>query len=442
MVNLILLEMENRVYQGANYMFIGTRIRLLRKEKDLTLKELSEGIMSVPYLSNIEAGKVEPNTEMLMRLAERLHVPKEYLLKHSLASTETREELEHLYRLAANDFMKARELIEEYSKDKFRYSNVYHEVLFKVIYCIYLYKIDEYEKATALNDNFISQFIEEGQIEHLPFNGKLAFLYFWGISNYYKKNLISSLKYFEKLIEILPSTHDFRPNAYYNMAAISYELRRYNESLKYARKSLQLHIENHNWIKIGELYNFIGIIYWENGDLEDANKYLDKSLEIAELKDIVHLKQRIIHNKGLIAKKAEKYFDAIQYFYSTIALRKEANNPNLLCSYLGIIECYLLLDDIERAIEIAKTAQKYINSEADMYRYELQYADILCKLGDKQTYIEKIENVINYYEVNQNRQELVGLYRKAGDYYFQNRKYKDAAIHYHKELINQEEMNR
>ncbi|MGN7299565.1 tetratricopeptide repeat protein [Ferdinandcohnia sp. SAFN-114] len=423
-------------------MFIGTRIKLLRKERGLTLKELSEGIMSVPYLSNIEAGKFEPNKEMLKSLAERLKVPKEYLLNHSVASQEAREELEQLYLLAANDFMKAKDLIKEYSKDKFRYSAVYHEILFKIIYCVYLYKIGEYEKATSLNVNCISHYIKEDQIDRVPFNGRLAFLYFWGVSNYYKRNLISSLKYFEKLIEILPLGNNFRPNAFYNMSAITYELRRYNESLKHAKKSLELHIENHNWIKIGELYNFIGVIYWEIGDLEEANKYLDKSLEIAELKEIITLKQRIVHNKGLIAQKAEKYFEAIEYYYTTIALRKETNSPDLLCSYLGIVECYLLLDDIEKANEIAKIAQKYINSESDMYRFELQHAEILYKIGEKQSFIEKIENVINYYEENQNRQELVGLYQKAGDYYFQNRKYKDAAIHYHKELINQEELNR
>jgi len=423
-------------------MFIGIRIRLLRKEKGLTLKDLSEGIISVPYLSNIEAGKFEPNADILAMLAERLHVPKEYLVNHNTDYNDGREELENLYITAANDLEKVAGVIEELSKDKFRYCSVYHEVLFKALYCIYLYKTGEYEKATSLNENYLSQFIKEGDDEVLPFNAKLAFLYFWGVSNYYQRKLTSSLKYFEKLIEILPLSNDFRPNTYYNMAAITYELRRYNESLKLAKKSLELHIENHNWVKIGELYNFIGVIYWEIGDLEDANKYLDKSLEIAELKELTTIKQRIVHNKGLIAKKAEQYFGAIEYFYATIALRKEANSSDLLSSYLGIIECYLLLDDIEKANEIAKVAQKHINSESDMYRFELQNAEILYKMGDKLTFIEKIENVISYYEENQNRQELVGLYQKAGDYYFQNRKYKDAAIHYHKELINQEEMNR
>jgi len=422
--------------------FIGTRLKLLRKEKGLTLKELSEGIMSVPYLSNIEANKFEPNAEMLAKLAERLHVPREYLVNHDIASQEVREEIENLYLLAANEPTKVTELLEELYKDKYRYSSVYHEVLFKVIYCIYLFEKGDYKKATSLYENYISQYIKEGECAKLPFNGRLAFVYFWGIYHYYKKNLTSSLKYFEKLIEELPPSSDFRPNAFYNMALISNELRRYNESLYYAKKSLELHIENHNWTKISEIYNFVGVIYWENGDLKDAKKYLDKSLEIAELKELITLKQRIIHNKGLLAKKAKKYFEAIEYFYASISFRKETKSSGILSSYLGIIECYLLLNDIERANEIAKTALKHISSEDDLYRFELQNAEILYKMGDKLTFIEKLENVITYFEENENRQELVGLYRKAGDFYFQNRKYKDAAVNYHKELINQEEMNR
>ncbi|EAE4195905.1 XRE family transcriptional regulator, partial [Listeria monocytogenes] len=35
---------------------IGLRIKNIRKEKQLTLKDVAQGIISVPYLANIENG--------------------------------------------------------------------------------------------------------------------------------------------------------------------------------------------------------------------------------------------------------------------------------------------------------------------------------------------------------------------------------------------------
>lgn len=423
-------------------MHIGTRIKLLRKAKDLTLKELSEGIMSIPYLSNIEAGKFEPNKEMLEKLAERLEVPTDYLVNFNVTTMQAREEILYLYEKSAYDLAKVKKLFDEISKDPYRYPSIYQELMYYIIYTIYLYKIGEYDEANTLHNNYLVHFVNKDNYEELPFNGQLAYSYYLGISNYYNKKLTSSLKYFEKLIDLLPAPNHLRANVFYNMAVISSELRRFNESLNHAKKSLQLHFENHNWMKIGELYNFIGVVYWEMGDLEDAKKNLDKSLEIADLKDFIELKKRILHNKGLISQKKKNYIEAIEYFYASITYEKEVNDSDVLKTYLAIADCYLVLDDFDKAEDVLKTATNFIKSQYDHHRIALQHAELLNKKGDKIEFIKRIETVIAYFEKVENRQELVGLYQKAGDYYFQHRKYKDAALYYCKELVNLKELER
>jgi len=52
---------------------IGKRIRCLRKSKRITQEKLAEMIdVSVPYISNIENGKVTASAEIIVRLAEAL----------------------------------------------------------------------------------------------------------------------------------------------------------------------------------------------------------------------------------------------------------------------------------------------------------------------------------------------------------------------------------
>lgn len=51
-------------------MQLGERLREIRKAHNLTLKDLSQKAnLSVPYLSNIELGKVTPSIDMLQKIA-------------------------------------------------------------------------------------------------------------------------------------------------------------------------------------------------------------------------------------------------------------------------------------------------------------------------------------------------------------------------------------
>lgn len=56
-------------------MELGKRLRSLRKEKNLTLKDLSElAKLSVPYLSDMERGSVNPSIESLQKVADAFNM--------------------------------------------------------------------------------------------------------------------------------------------------------------------------------------------------------------------------------------------------------------------------------------------------------------------------------------------------------------------------------
>lgn len=71
---------------------IGQRIRRLRQERGLSLRDLAEPGVSYTYLSRVETGHRMPSVQVIRKLARRLSVPAEYV--ESGVELNSREELE------------------------------------------------------------------------------------------------------------------------------------------------------------------------------------------------------------------------------------------------------------------------------------------------------------------------------------------------------------
>ncbi len=65
---------------------IGEKIRTLRKQQGLTLKELALalGFTSHSYASEIETGKKRPSTEMIIKIADLFNVSVDQLVRDEL----------------------------------------------------------------------------------------------------------------------------------------------------------------------------------------------------------------------------------------------------------------------------------------------------------------------------------------------------------------------
>lgn len=65
---------------------LGEKVRALRKQRGMTLKELALtlGFPSHSYLSEIEPGKKKPNTEMIIKIADTFGVSVDRLVRDEL----------------------------------------------------------------------------------------------------------------------------------------------------------------------------------------------------------------------------------------------------------------------------------------------------------------------------------------------------------------------
>lgn len=67
-------------FESADWTVVGRRIRELRTDKGLTQGQVADNLISVAYLSRIEAGQRRPDPRVLERLASRLETTAEHLL--------------------------------------------------------------------------------------------------------------------------------------------------------------------------------------------------------------------------------------------------------------------------------------------------------------------------------------------------------------------------
>lgn len=78
---------------------LGERIRELRDEHDLSVRELAKKIkVSAPFLSDVELGRRHPSEQVLERLASALHTSVVNLRKH-----DARAPVQELKRMAATN---------------------------------------------------------------------------------------------------------------------------------------------------------------------------------------------------------------------------------------------------------------------------------------------------------------------------------------------------
>lgn len=168
---------------------VGQRIKETRHRNNLTQEELAEGIISRTYLSLIEKGSVQPSTNVLIKLSERLNCSLNDLMSETsnfrYNDVEVfREIVYHEYKVEHDDFTTIKGLIsKEY--DKTDDISVADKGRLHLLYAKYYRHMSENDKMhfhteesiLSLSNNVINQFyidavllksgylIEAGQIK-------------------------------------------------------------------------------------------------------------------------------------------------------------------------------------------------------------------------------------------------------------------------------------
>jgi serine phosphatase RsbU (regulator of sigma subunit) len=136
------------------------------------------------------------------------------------------------------------------------------------------------------------------------------------IYNYFKQDLDLSLLYYDTAVSVAKKYHlsDALSGLYMNKGAILYAQGKFTASLTNYKIAEELMIKN-KMPKLGGLLGNISLLYQEIGDLENAKRYVYRSIPFVKLDKEPDTYAKLLNNLGLIFKKERNLKSADSIFH-------------------------------------------------------------------------------------------------------------------------------
>lgn len=404
-----------------NILSLGEKIKKLRKEKNMTLKELAGDRITAAQISHIERDKSHTSYELLEYLSERLDVSIDYLLEtKEMQSKKITDNLilqSEIYIKrdaldeAEKEIHKIIEICEEYGlsenygkcnyllgdiylkrKDGATANFYFEKALFyfiknddkKRIFQCYMnianiYFDEEFYQVSLTNYYFAKDILEEINIDDPDTYKEL----YSKISKCYMKlnDSEKSLEFIEKIGNI---DNDYSPEQEIELLVLKAKKLlaegEYVKSKDYFAKALKIIEKEENKDKLAQIYLTVGSIYAEMGDNE---KFLEYS---------------------------EKVYD----------IKKNDTDEYMMNSLYNIIQSYIDADDFEMAKKYSKLALAAAiknKSKYDEYKALKYYCDIYKYKGETDISIEYLIKCIEIVSKLDEEKILGNLYIELGQLY-------------------------
>ncbi|OEF99469.1 hypothetical protein BHF71_08890 [Vulcanibacillus modesticaldus] len=410
-------------------MHISNRIKKLRQSSSITRKELATGIVSYSHYCNIESGNFLPNNDILRALAKKLKVAEEYLVRYK----EDDEQLQDLLMQLLNkindlEFEEADVLLLKIKEKYPLINSIYQEIMFYLLESYYCYRSRQISEGLRKFKEDVFPLMEENDVDKLPHDFEVIYYYMLAIVEFHKENYYISYEKFLRSLSLV-NNNVLKGSINYNIALIFYKLHNIHKAIPYAVTALNIYLHEHQWQKVSDVYNLLGGLYYENKELIKAEENFLKALDIAKMQEMNDITERILNNLGMVYKAQGKINQSLDYFFKSIALKKE-NNHNPYIAYHSILEIYLEQDLFEDLMMTLEEAREYCESERDLYRLKMIEAKMNFKMQNYQVYEDYLQESISYFYEQNLWKYMDKIVEELGDYYHELRKYKIAAKYY------------
>lgn len=249
-----------------------------------------------------------------------------------------------------------------------------------------------------------------------------------------------------------------------------------DSALHYAQAALRLTQSEHDVKQTFKAYRTIGFVYEENNLLVEAQNAYQHALTIAEAQLSDADKCAIYNDWAIIHKKMGQYPIAQDYHWRTIKKAEKTQDwVSIEASYNGLGTLYAMTHDDEKAIlyyrKSIEAAEKCGNKRGILLTQEnichifldaknlnlayqnvvktydlavafgdsIELASVLCLFGDIETALGKTDEALLKYhkalsilEQSGDKAMLSTTYMSLGDFYFQRKKYAEAATYFEK----------
>lgn len=417
-------------------MDIGKRIAKIRKAKNMSQDTICKGVISRSHLSNIESGRYEPVDDILVILAEKLNVPKEYLVSYSTANDDLEKLLSSLKEKIDLDLIKAGDILENIYRNYPLINSLNQEAYFFLLECCYYLKKHDVERAKSILKLEFLPLIKDKNMINLPPYMQEKYYYIKGVIHYYKKDYLQSYKYY---LQHLLLINDNVPKAtiFFNIALVLLKLYDINNALSYVEEARTLYLNEQQWAKAADAYNLTGVLYWEQQEFDIAEEQLLKALNIASQHSLEDLEGKIYHNIGLNYRAKRNKEKALHYLLKSLDIKKKTkyssiyNYPSKHMSYRSILNIYIEEEMIQEAKQILEEAQVDCEDPLEANYLKVIEARMHLKMGQNEVYEVLFKEAIKVFQANGRWKHLIIFSKELGEYFSHIKKYKPAS-HYYK----------
>lgn len=427
-----------------NILSLGEKIKKLRKEQNMTLKELAGDRITAAQISHIERDKSHTSYELLEYLADKLGVSVDYLLEtKEMQSKKITDNLilkSEIY-IKCDDLEKAEEQINEIIDicKKYKLTENYGKCnkLLAEINC----KREDYSFAVYYYEKALYYFIKNEDKDEI-YNSYVNIGNIYMLDEFYKGALTHFMFAKEVLDESNIEDADIYKELYSKISECYMKLNQPQKALDFMEKIDRM--DNEDCIK-----EEVGILVLKAKNLLSVGKYAEskecfnKALEIIEkeenksrLAKVYLTMSEIYSEKG----DMDKYLEYSQKVYD---LTKRDENQYMMESLFNMIESYVTRGQYDMAQKYCKLALVSSIKNKDKY-YEYKslkfYADMYKNKNEVENSIDYLNKCIEIANGLKDEKILAGLYIELGKLYSSISKEKELEC-YQRGVVMYKELN-
>lgn len=235
-----------------------------------------------------------------------------------------------------------------------------------------------------------------------------------GLGNYYRREAeyISAREYYERALNLRLMSSDSTGiiHSYQVLGNLNVMMEKGGQAKSNYLKALNYTTStNRNRFEPGILTN-LGTVYYNSGELDSAEFFYQKVLELREESGNVYSQTLLLNNLTALAFERKSYRKSIDYAEKGIALAKEVGSPELLSSlYYNLSDSYKALGDYKRSFEYYKLSDS-IDYEITNSEKNAQLAELQVKFDTEKKDREIAEKTLELTEASiEQKQLLAGL---------------------------------
>lgn len=423
---------------------LGEKIKKLRKEQNMTLKELAGDRITAAQISHIERDKSHTSHELLEYLADKLGVSVDYLLEtKEMQSKKITDNLilkSEIY-IKCDELEEAEEQINEIIKvcKNYKLTENYGKCnnLLAEIYC----KRGDYSSAVYYYEKALYYFIKNEDKEDI-YNCYVSIGDIYELDKFYKGALTHYMFAKEVLEESNIEDGDIYKELYSKISKSYMNLKQPQKALEFMEKIDR--IDNEDNVK-----EEVNILVMKAKGLLSVGKYVEskecfnKALEIIKKEENKNRLAQVYLTMSNIYSEIGDVDKHLEYSQKVYDITKRDENKYMMESLFNMIESYVQKGEYEMAKKYCKLALVSSIKNKDKY-YEYKslkfYSDMYKNQDEVETAIDYLNKCITIANNLQDSKILANLYIELGKLYSNISKDKELE-YYQKGVLMYKDLN-